>query len=305
MATRGTTKKLETATSLTLLRPMITRRYELTVDHVKCCGCTTCATVCPREAITLSEHVLEDGRLVTKPKVDIDETKCSFCGECVALCPTHALDMTVNGKPEVPVIKGNAFPMLIRTVKVNSAACEATTDTAYIDDCPTGAITADIDRDGNGNVVAVRNVDVDRKLCINCTHCMEEGPEGGFTIAKPYKGRTWLNVRLCPEGCQACVDVCPTGAMSYDGHKVDLDKRFCLFCAACEQVCPVEGAVRIARTGFVHTPIESGAWGDALEKLASYREYGRELDMKGQDKRRKLVEQALILGVNPVKDTEN
>ena len=91
---------------------------------------------------------------------------------------------------------------------------------------------------------------------------METGPKGGFTVTKPYKGRTFLNIALCPAGCQACADVCPTNCISYDGEKVSLDARFCLFCGACENVCPVPGAVRIVRTGFVHTPVDSapGAW---------------------------------------------
>jgi len=296
---RGTTIKSDTPEKLILLRPMITRRYELTVDHGICCGCGTCEAVCPREAVELSEPVVEDGRLVSKPRVDIDATKCSFCGECVALCPTHALAITVNGEPEIPVIKGQAFPLLIRTMRVNGEACSASTDTAYIDECPVGAISAEIERDEGGEVLSVTGVDVDRKLCINCTHCMEEGPDGGFEVVKPYKGRTWLNTNLCPDGCQACVDACPTSAMTYDGEKVSLDNRFCLFCGACQRACPVEGAVKIVRTGFVHTPIESGAWGDALGKIVSYKEYGRELDIKGQLKRRKLVVEGLLVGVDP------
>lgn len=296
MATRGKTIKRDTPQALSLLRPMVTRRYELIADHELCCGCRICATVCPREAITLSEPVLEDGRLVVKPKVDIDDATCSFCGECVAMCPTHALSMTVNGEPEVPVLKGQAFPMLIRTVKVNQEPLEASTDVAYIDNCPTGAISATVERDAEGEVTAVRDVNIERKVCINCTHCMEEGPQGGFTISKPYKGRGFLNTALCPEGCQACVDVCPSHALTYDGNKVVIDRRFCLFCGACENVCPVEGAIRIVRTGYVHTPIESGAWANAVEKLVSYQEVTREYKVKNQNKRRLAVMNRLLPG---------
>ncbi len=295
MPTRGKTIKTDTPDVLTLLRPMITRRYELFADHVTCCGCKLCETVCPHEAITVSEVQLENGRVVERSRVDIDVDKCSFCGECVAICPTHSLSMTINGEPEVPVLKGKAFPYLIRTMKVAQVVCEATTDTAYIDNCPVGAISADVERDAKGQVTAVRNVDVDNSLCINCTQCMEEGPKGAFTVTKPYKGRTFLNVSLCPSGCQACVDVCPTHAMSYDGEKVALDKRLCLFCGACENACPVEGAVRIVRTGFVHLPIESGAWAKALGKLVSYKEVVREYDVKGQQKRRDAVLRGILL----------
>lgn len=295
MPTRGTTIKHDTPEALTLLRPMITRRYELVADHEKCCGCLLCEMLCPLEAITLSAGELADGRLATPPRLDIDPALCNFCGECVVICPTHALSMTVNGEPEVPVLVAEAFPALVRKNKVDQEVCRATTDAAYIDNCPVGAISADLGRDAEGKVISVENVSVDGDLCINCTQCMEEGPRGAFTVTKPYKGRATLNVMLCPAGCQACADICPTNAITYDGERVALDQRFCLFCGACEKVCPAEGAVRIVRTGFVHTPVESGAWTLALEKLVSYREAVREHDVKGQVKRRRLVLGALLL----------
>ncbi|HHX44604.1 MAG TPA: 4Fe-4S binding protein [Chloroflexi bacterium] len=294
---RGTTQKTETPQTLTLVRPMITRRYALEVDHEACCGCLICQLVCPREAITLSAAVLEEGRLVEQPRVDIDATTCNFCGECVALCPTHALAMMVNGQPEVPVLKAEAFPVLTRTNVVDAAVCSASTDVAYIDNCPVGAISAELTRDAAGQVTAVENVQVDDATCINCTRCMEEGPKGAFTVTKPYQGRARLNTLLCPDGCQACADVCPTNAITYDGAKVAVDRRFCLFCGACENVCPAEGAIRIARTGFVHAPVESGAWTVALEKLVSYQAAVREYDIKGQAKRRKAVIEGLNLKI--------
>ena len=293
--TRGTTIKHETSRKLTLLRPMITRRYELTVDHEKCCGCKLCAALCPREAITLSKAELTEGRLAAKPRLDINPATCNYCGECVLICPTYALSLTVNGQPEIPVLKGEAFPTLVRANKVDLAACQATTDISYVDRCPVGAISVTVERGAQGKVTAVTGVLVDEALCITCTRCMEEGPKGGFTVTKPYKGRAYLNVALCPAGCQACADICPTQCITYDGEKVTLDARFCLFCGACENVCPAPGAVRIARTGYEHTSIQSAAWMLALEKLISFREVVREYDIKGQAKRREAVVKVMRL----------
>lgn len=294
MTIRGHVIKRDTPERQTLLRPMITRRYELTVDHTVCCGCVLCATVCPQEAISLSVAELAEGRVVKRPRIDINGEKCSFCGECVVLCPTHALSLTVNGQTEVPVLKAKAFPMLIRTMRVDQAICEATTEVGYIENCPVGAISAEIVRDAQGAIVAVRNVQVDLAKCIACTRCMEEGPKGAFTVTKPYQGRAMVDVSLCPPGCQACADVCPSHAITYDGARVHLDQRFCLFCGACEKVCPAPGAIRIVRTGFIHTPVQSGAWAKAVEKLVSYHEVAHEYDLKGQAKRRKAVLSALL-----------
>jgi 4Fe-4S ferredoxin len=140
----------------------------------------------------------------------------------------------------------------------------------------------------------VSNVEVDRHLCIACTHCMELGPAGAFTVTKPYAGRVTLDAALCPEGCRACVDVCPSDALTWDGRRVQLDDRFCIHCGACEHVCPVEGAIRVIRTAIQHTPIESGAWAKALDKLVSYDEVSREYDIKGQARRRRAVLTGLL-----------
>lgn len=289
MTTRGTTIKRDTPDALTLLRPMITRRYELVADHKRCCGCRTCATICPHEAITLSPAELANGRLAVRARLDIDAARCSFCGECVVMCPTRALSMTVNGVPEVPVVKGQAFPSLIRTVHVVQAPCAESRDVSYVDNCPAGAISAVIQRDNAGEVVAVGNVTVDQALCLNCTRCMVEGPAGAFTVTKPFVGRAWLNTALCPAGCQACADVCPTRAITYDGTRVALDERFCLYCGACANVCPVKGALVIVRSGFRHTPIRSGAWYEALNRLVSPTALAAELEALAQARRRQAV----------------
>jgi 4Fe-4S ferredoxin len=294
MATRGSIIKTDSPERLTLLRPMVLRRSELTLDRERCCGCVICSLVCPREAITLSAGELIEGRVVTAPGVDIDGSKCSLCGECAATCPTHAYHMTVDGKAEIPVIRGEAFPYLLHKIQVNQAAASASADVSYIDRCPTGSISAQIERNMAGEVVSVSKVEVDRSTCISCTHCMELGPAGAFAVTKPYAGNVYLNVALCPEGCQACADVCPSDAITWDGKRVSVDDRFCIHCGACEHVCPVAGAIHVVRTAIQHTPIESGAWARALDKLVSYGEVSREYDRKGQARRRRAVLTGLL-----------
>ncbi|MGI6368416.1 MAG: 4Fe-4S binding protein [Anaerolineae bacterium] len=294
MATRGKIIKTETPEQLRLLRPMVVRRTELLLDRSKCCGCNVCRLVCPREAISVTVGQVTDGRMTAAPVVNIDESLCSLCGECAASCPVHAYEMTVDGKPEIPVIRFEAFPNLLRANRVNQAAASASTETGYIAACPTGSISATIERDEEGHVTAVSQVEVNRRTCISCTRCMEQGPAGAFTVTKPYQGRVYLDVSLCPEGCQACADVCPSKTIRYDGARVSVDERFCIHCGACEHICPAPGAIRNERRLIMHTPIESGAWAKALDKLVSYREVSAEYDRKGQVRRRRAVVKGLL-----------
>lgn len=47
----------------------------------KCCGCTACASVCPKNAI----EMVEDNEGFKYPKVD--KTKCINCNLCEKVCP--------------------------------------------------------------------------------------------------------------------------------------------------------------------------------------------------------------------------
>lgn len=55
-----------------------------------------------------------------------------------------------------------------------------------------------------------------------------------------FRGRPQLDPSRCREGCHACVEACPTGAVQADPLRVDLGA--CLFCPACVEACP-DGAL--------------------------------------------------------------
>jgi NAD-dependent dihydropyrimidine dehydrogenase PreA subunit len=41
------------------------------------------------------------------------------------------------------------------------------------------------------------------------------------------------------EGCSACVDECPSGAIALKNSVAVIDPDLCLDCGACEATCPV------------------------------------------------------------------
>ncbi len=60
-----------------------------------------------------------------------------------------------------------------------------------------------------------------------------------------FRGMPALDLAKCNKGCTACIDACPTGAISFDGGlRLDLGK--CVFCPSCGEACPT-GAVRFTQ----------------------------------------------------------
>jgi Ni,Fe-hydrogenase III small subunit/NAD-dependent dihydropyrimidine dehydrogenase PreA subunit len=80
--------------------------------------------------------------------------------------------------------------------------------------------------------------------------------QGMRTIAFPaappalpdrFRGAPALDPSRCPEGCAACVEACPTQALSTQGGAdLRLDLGRCLFCTDCVEACP-EGAIEFTR----------------------------------------------------------
>src|SRR4030067_1208056 len=92
--------------------------------------------------------------------------------------------------------------------------------------------------------------------------------------------------------CADCLDVCPiTGALylSDEDKKVHVNELFCDYCGACKAVCPVNEALTLKRTKILHSPVRSGAWNKALEKLTSPTEMAKELKARGSQKAKESV----------------
>ncbi|OYT47809.1 hypothetical protein B6U79_03655, partial [Candidatus Bathyarchaeota archaeon ex4484_231] len=111
------------------------------------------------------------------------------------------------------------------------------------------------------------------------------------TVRKIVSGFIKINTDKCPEGCRDCVDVCPIpGVLNVsDDGKAEVDDFCCIYCGVCRIVCPVEEAIQLDRSSVLHTPVRSGAWNKALEKLTSTKGVTKELRSKLTAKVRETV----------------
>ena len=309
MSKRGLTKKVTGDRKIVLERAMVTRHYVMEWDLERCVGCQIGPLVCPKEAVSIVEGEIVDGRLEAKPHADIDPEECVLCGMCEVMCPTNAITLKINGERENPVLANDAFPELIQSTDFSSEAFDWTRQEFVIDNCPTDVISYDEAED---------TLVVDDEHCIRCRQC-EVASDGAFQVVQPWEGEVVLRREKCVEGCFACADVCPTRALHLnDEGQLRLADYYCIKCGACMEVCPVKPEVEeiettvesqgvtktviheritneeelpiwVERWRVRHEPIKSGAWVEALEKMASEKMGAVEIDAKRALKRRDLL----------------
>lgn len=306
---RGTTLKHRTDTSLTLERKMVTHHDVLTWDLERCVGCQIGPKICPKDALTHTGGTVVDGRLETKLSVDVDPQTCVFCGMCVAMCPVNAISLTLNGERYVPVQAYEAFPELIESNTFDPTVFDWSLKDFVIDNCPADVISYDEE---------AQALVIDYPHCIRCRQC-EVASDGAFTVEQPWEGTVTLRREACVEGCFACADICPTRALHVnDDGELVLADYYCIKCGACMQICPVKPIIEmeevvlqsqgvtqvkslpritnaselpiwVERWRVRHQPVQSGAWIEALAKLADDKASMVEIERKRAIKRRDLI----------------
>ena len=301
--------KNDTADALTLEWVLHVKDYKLTNDRKRCVGCEICTLACPKEAIKLVKQPKNQGEKAKKAKVDVDLAKCNFCGICDVACPFGAMKMTLDGQHILSVVEKESFPQLIRDIRVDASkfnisradgekACPLgliKVNSSMADGKPVDTMGANVPEE---NQDVRTNLEIDKDHCPCCRVCEYQMPEGVMQVRKFVNGRIDIRTEKCPEGCKDCVDVCPiSGALyfSEEDKKVHLNETFCVYCGACKSVCPVEGAVDLKRTSIIHSPVRSGAWNKALERLTSTTDMAKELKSKRGFKAQQSVKDRMAL----------
>ena len=256
---------------------LYTKRFTLRLERSLCRGCELCKLVCPREAITLVPQSDQDGKALP-PLVDVDENKCDFHGICAVVCPFGAITISMNGEDGIPAVAKGVFPTLTRDLSIDAERCQPGC-TKCAEACPLDIIDVNEER---GATAAARCAG-----CAGCQICWMACPTDAIEVTKFIEGSIKIDADICPEGCHRCLDVCPVNAMALDEDgKVYVTDMNCIYCGACAQVCPREGALRIERTAIRHSPVNSGAWHKGLEKLTSATGLMRELSAENTAKAR-------------------
>jgi 4Fe-4S ferredoxin len=301
------TVKTDAADALTLEWVLQVKNYKLTLDKNRCVGCQVCSLACPKEAIKTQKQPKIQGEKANKAKVDVDLAKCNFCGICDVTCPYGAIKVELNGKHDLSILEKESYPQLVRGISVDTRKCEKECVECE-NACPFSLIKiSKVGFDGktvtdmaalspNEKKRVQVNLDIQKDYCPTCKLCEVKCNQGALKVNKAFEGKISVNREKCPEGCTDCLDVCPIpGALLLgEDKKVHVNELLCTYCGACKNVCPVNDALSVKRTKINHTPIHSGTWNKALERITSPEDAIKEFKSEAAESRRKVIEKRFL-----------
>mgnify|MGYP006282496857 CR=1 FL=1 len=187
--------------------------------------------------------------LKTSVGIEVDEEICQGCGICVKVCPTQAL-----GRGPVGGSKKHVMENIIPTV-VDPNTCSYCGLCAYM--CPWNAITVE----KNDEEIKIEDLQIVAKKAVpeldyEMAKCKE-----GVNDAKAYlEGDIEITTNNCPGGCNTCIEVCPTEALTMvkpdtpwdKGREIKVDKDKCILCGTCTNACPVFDAIKLKIENVKH-----------------------------------------------------
>lgn len=203
----------------------------------------------------------------------LDRTKCIGCGTCARVCPKEAISRG-------PVAAARRFPNMEDIIPEIYDPKKCVFCGTCVVMCPFSALT--LKKDGEIfelNDIQIVKEKVVPKLDFEAKKITDN--TGIERVAKKYvDGEISIVDEECAGGCQACADVCPSGAITIPEKSdkgwetvpnVVVDPEKCIFCGSCDNACPT-GAVKLKITDIKTSGEFSELfWKPLLERLKTLR----------------------------------
>ncbi|AAL64464.1 polyferredoxin [Pyrobaculum aerophilum str. IM2] len=253
-------------------------RDTVVIDQSKCIWCGLCADYCPASAI----------EYVERKNVKVKYESCIDCGLCNSVCPVDAVKM-----PSLPdgyiadLVKTSRQPLKFICDYAFEDGDEEGVRVKCIAAIPKQYLYLAAAKHGTAYAHCSRGERCPLWSAVEkwAEGVKREGREFIITAARAQlePGDKWQTRMLAvaigmPTGvvkiregctlCGACVNACPTDALSVRGYELRLVPALCIACGVCVAKCP-EGVMDVERKA-VERPYESAAlFRDSPAKCAS------------------------------------
>jgi 4Fe-4S ferredoxin len=199
--------------------------------------------------------------LNTTLSLNVNREKCTGCGVCVTACPKEAIN---RGPVGASMKKDVQSPPVL----VDERKCSFCGVCDYI--CPFQAIEFKINGERKLQIVDGKAVPQLKYEELDCERT-------GNKVRKFFKGKITINADKCPGGCSTCAEICPTKAITVPKpskpwektEKVSVDEKKCVFCGACVNACPGEGALELTRDEVTWSGEHTDFWEETVKKLTT------------------------------------
>ena len=238
-------------------------KKKLTYDIKKCIGCSLCKLVCPVDAIELgpipeiAQNIIDE----SNPKLLIDHDKCCYCMLCAIVCPNDAFHENIEPEGQINL---DEYPSIGKFYKIDMEKC--------IEDKNNEICRLCLDVRNRNNVKDYYKI-------------AKECPTKCFNIDSPIEGEVIIKKNMLhkcdPQGCKACVNICPVESFFIPESaedvlkygKIACNEDECFYCGACVNSCPDDLIIVNRKNISIEDPKAKGnypwiqAWINSIKKV--------------------------------------
>lgn len=173
----------------------------------------------------------------------IDMETCTRCNACIDVCPENAIDL--NYQIDLEKCRSHRDCVkacgAIGAIDFTREANERNGDFDLVFDLSDRPLIT-LHQPPQGYFAPGADVMKQAEQALELTQLVGQFSKPKFFI---YKERLCAHSRNQKIGCNACIDVCSTAAISHNGNHIKVNPNLCAGCGACTTVCP-SGALSYA-----------------------------------------------------------
>ncbi len=200
-------------------------------------------------SISKEEERIKTQFLIESLELILNRAKCTGCGTCTRVCPKEAISRG-------PIAAARRFPTAEEIIPnlYDPHKCVYCGTCVYM--CPFGALSMKKD----GELVELANIQIVKEKVVPKLEFETKKIKDIAGVERVVKHYSKADVSVvdeeCAGGCEACADVCPSGAITVPPKSdkgwehvpnVVVDSEKCIACGACDNACPT-GAIKLKIT---------------------------------------------------------